>query len=112
MTLRVGLTFHITLSLLTLFDTLRPEVSDLHFADDIFKCISSNETYMYYILIQISLMFVANAVIDKESVLVQVMAWRRRGAKPWRQIASLGDGDLKDTYDITYFIFSCYIGFI
>ena len=48
-------------------------------ADDIFKCIFSNENVR--IPIQISLKFVPRAPIDIKSALVQVMAWRRTGDK-------------------------------
>ena len=36
----------------------------------------------YSWMIQISLMFVLKDEIDNKSALVQVMAWRRTGAKP------------------------------
>ena len=49
-------------------------------ADDIFKCIFLNENDR--ISVQISLKFVPKCPINNESVLVQVMAWRRTGAKP------------------------------
>ena len=48
-------------------------------ADDIFKCIFLNEKAR--ISIKISLKFVPKGPIDNESVLVQVMAWRRTGDK-------------------------------
>ena len=49
-------------------------------ADDIFKCIFLNENYRNPI--QISLKFVPRIPIDNKPALVQVMAWRRTGAKP------------------------------
>ena len=49
-------------------------------ADDIFKRIFLNENVS--ILIQISLKFVPKGSIDKNSALIQVMAWRRTGDKP------------------------------
>ena len=49
-------------------------------ADDIFKCIFLNENYR--ILIQISLKFIPKSPINKEVVLVLVMAWHRTGDKP------------------------------
>ena len=51
-----------------------------HFADDIFKCIFTNEKFC--ILIWISLKFVSNVPTDNKSVLVQVMAWHQTGDKP------------------------------
>ena len=49
-------------------------------ADDIFKCIFSNENDR--IPIQISLKLVPRIPIDNKLALVQVMAWRRTGDKP------------------------------
>ena len=49
-------------------------------ADDIFKCIFSNENDR--IPIQISLKLVAKIPIDNKLALVQVTAWRRTGDKP------------------------------
>ena len=49
-------------------------------ADDNFKCILLNENDR--IAIQISVNFVPRSPIDNKPVLVQVMAWRRRGDKP------------------------------
>ena len=49
-------------------------------ADDIFKCIFLNENDR--ISVQIPLKFVPKCPINNESVLVQVMACRRTGAKP------------------------------
>ena len=51
-----------------------------HFADDNLRCIFVNENVC--ILIQISLKFVPWCPIDNKSVLVQVMAWQRKGDKP------------------------------
>ena len=51
-----------------------------HFADDIFKCIFLNENV--WILIKISLKFVPKGPINNIPALVQIMAWRRSGAKP------------------------------
>ena len=50
-------------------------------ADDIFKCI-----FVYQngrISIQISLKLIPKIPIDNKPALVQVMAWRRTGDKPW-----------------------------
>ena len=49
-------------------------------ADDIFKCIFSNENFC--ILINIALKFVPQGPIDDNTAYVQVMAWRRIGDKP------------------------------
>ena len=49
-------------------------------ADDIFKCIFLDENVR--ISIKISLKFVPKGPTDNKSALVQVMAWRRTGAKP------------------------------
>ena len=48
-------------------------------ADDIFKCIFLNENDRTQI--QISLKLVPKSPIDNKPALVQVMAWRRTGAK-------------------------------
>ena len=48
-------------------------------ADNIFKCIYLNESYI--ILIQISLKFVPRSPIDNKWALIQLMAWRRTGDK-------------------------------
>ena len=50
------------------------------FADDLLKCIFLSENK--YISITISLKIVPMGPIDNNSVLDQVMAWRRRGDKP------------------------------
>ena len=60
-----------------------PGQNDRHFADDFFKCNFVNE--MFCILIPISLNFVPKVPIDNKSTLVEVMAWRRTGAKPLPQ---------------------------
>ena len=57
-----------------------PEQNGRHFADDLFKCIFMNEKVC--ILIRILLNFVPKGPIDNNSVLVQVLAWRRTGDKP------------------------------
>ena len=53
--------------------------SGRHFPD-IFKCISLNENV--WILIKIPLKFVPKGLINNIPALVQIMAWRRPGAKP------------------------------
>ena len=67
------------------------DLSQTHFADDIFNCIFVNEKLR--ILIQISLNFVPKGPIDNKSALVQVMAWRRTGDKllPEAMIAEFTD---------------------
>ena len=50
-------------------------------ADDMFYCIFLNAHDI--IPIQISLKYVPRSPIDNESALVQEMAWRRRGDKPF-----------------------------
>ena len=66
--------FHISIN------SLRPRQSRRHFADDIFKCIFSNE--YVWIPIKISLKFVPKGPINNIPELVQIMAWRRPGDKP------------------------------
>ena len=71
------------------------EQNDHHFADDIFKCIFMN--IKLYIFIKLSLMFVLKGPFDTQSVLVQVMAWRRRtNADPVHRCiyAALGGDEL------------------
>ena len=53
------------------------------FADDISKCIFVNEKFC--ISIRISLRFVPKGPIDNKAALVQVMAWRRTGDKPFHE---------------------------
>ena len=62
------------------FNTLRPWLNDLHFADDIFKCIFLNENH--FVFICISRKYVPMDPIVNMSALVQMMAWRRSGDKP------------------------------
>ena len=65
-------------------NTLRPRQSGSHFADDIFKCIFLNENAL--ISLKISLKFVPKALINNIPALVQIMAWRRPGAKPLSEL--------------------------
>ena len=82
-------------------NTLRPRLNRRRFADDIFKCIFLNENE--WILPRISLKFVPKVRINNIPALVQIMAWRRPGDKPfsepmmvyWRIYASLGLNVLK-----------------
>ena len=62
------------------FNTLRPRQNGRHFADNIFKCIFLNENV--WIPIKIWLKFVPKGPINNIPSLVQVMVWRRPGAKP------------------------------
>ena len=62
-----------------LFDTLRPRWNGHHFAD-IFKGIFLNENF--WILNKILLKYVPKGLIYNIAALVQMMAWRRTGAKP------------------------------
>ena len=50
---------------------ISPGQNGRHFADDIFKCIFTNENFV--ILIQISLKYVPTGLIDNKAVLIQVM---------------------------------------
>ena len=67
-------------SLLSYFNTLRPNHNGCHIPHDIFKCIFVNENI--WILIKISLKFVPKGQINNIPALVQIMAWRRPGDKP------------------------------
>ena len=63
-----------------LVNTLRPRQNGRNFADDIFKGIFFNENV--WIPIKISLEFVPKGAINNIPSLVQIMVWRRPGAKP------------------------------
>ena len=62
-------------------NTLRPRQNGRHFADDIFKWIFLNKNV--WIPIEISLKFVPQGPINNIPALVQIMAWRRPGDKPF-----------------------------
>ena len=62
------------------FNTLRPRRNGRHFAGDTFKYIFLNENVI--ISVEISLKFVPKGQINNISALVQIIAWRRPGAKP------------------------------
>ena len=68
---------------LCVFNTLRPRQNGHHFADDIFKCIFLNENV--WISIKSSLKFVPGSLINNIPALVQIMAWRRPGDKPFSE---------------------------
>ena len=59
---------------------MRPRQDGRHFPDDIFKCIFLNKSVS--ISITISLKFAPKGPINNIPALVQIMAWRRPGAKP------------------------------
>ena len=61
-------------------NTFRPRQNCRHFAGDIFKYIFLNENIR--ISLKISLKSVPNVPITNIPTLVQIMAWRRPGAKP------------------------------
>ena len=61
-------------------NTLRPRQNCHHFANDIFKCIFLNENV--WLSLKISLKFVPEVRINNIPALIQIMAWRRPGAKP------------------------------
>ena len=61
-------------------DTFSPRKNRRRFGDDIFNLSLFLEDYR--ILIQISLQFVSSDLINNNPSLVQIMAWRRTGAKP------------------------------
>ena len=61
-------------------NTLRPRQNGRHLADDTFKRIFVNENVI--ILIAISQKFAPKGPINNIPPLVQIMAWRRPGAKP------------------------------
>ena len=62
---------------------MRPRSNRRHVADDIFKCIFENENE--WISHRISLKFVPKVRINNIQALVQIMAWRRPGDKPWSE---------------------------
>ena len=54
-----------------------------YFADDVLKCIFVNENL--WILLKIPLKFVRKGPINNIPALVQIMAWRRPGDKPFSE---------------------------
>ena len=66
--------------ILNKFITLRPRQNGRYFADNSFKCVSSNENVS--ISIKIPLNFVPKGPINNIPSLVQIMAWCRSGDKP------------------------------
>ena len=63
-----------------IINTLRQRQNGRHFPDDILKLIFLNENV--WISSKISLKFVPRGPINNMPALVQIMAWRRPGAKP------------------------------
>ena len=63
-----------------LFNSFFPGQNGRYFSEDIFKCIFMNENFC--ILIQISLTFVPNGLIDNSRALVQLLAGRQTYEKP------------------------------
>ena len=63
-----------------MFNSLGPRQNGRHFVDDTFKRFFQNENV--WILIKISLKFVPKSPTSNILSLVQIMAWRRPGAKP------------------------------
>ena len=62
------------------FNSSPPGQNGRLFADDIFRCIYTNEKFC--ILVKISLNLVRKGPNDNNPALVQVMAWHRIGNKP------------------------------
>ena len=63
------------------FNTLRPRQNGRHSADGTFKFIFLNQENIW-IPIKISLKFVPKGPININPSMVQIMVWRRAGAKP------------------------------
>ena len=85
-----------------ILNTLRPLQDDNYFADDIFKCIFSNENV--WISLKISVKFVPKVIINNIPRSVQIMAWRDQGTSHhlnqwsliyWRIHASLGLNEIR-----------------
>ena len=66
-----------------LVNTLRPRQDRRHLADGIFTRIFFNENCC--LLIKLSPKYVRKGPIDNISALVQIMAWRRSGDKPFSE---------------------------
>ena len=74
---------HLPIALYFWLNILRPRQDGRHIADDIFKCIFLFENA--WISITISLKFVPKGPINNIPALVQIMAWRRPGDKPFSE---------------------------
>ena len=59
------------------FNPLKPRQNGCHFPDDIFKCIFLNEN--------VPISFGPKGLINNIPALVQIMAWRRPGDKPFSE---------------------------
>ena len=70
-------------SLGTHLNILRPRQNCRRFTDDIFVCILLNENA--WISLKISQKFVPEVQINNIPALVQIMAWRRPGDKPFSE---------------------------
>ena len=68
---------------ITMVNTWRPRQDGCHFPDDIFKWIFLNE--YVWILIKISMKFVPKGPFNNIPALVQIMAWRHPGDKPFSE---------------------------
>ena len=85
-----------------LINTLRPRQNGRRFEDKIFKRIFLNGNL--WILHKISLKYVPQGLMDNIAALVQIMAWRQTGGKPyiwtnvgklyWRRYASVSLNEL------------------
>ena len=64
-------------------NTWKPRQDGRHVAEDIFKCIFLFENL--WISIKVSLKLVPKGPINNIPALVQIMAWRRPGDKPWSE---------------------------
>ena len=71
---------HQNMSVKLQINTLRLRQNGRHFPDNIFTCIFSNENV--WISRKISLTILPKDWINNIPVLIQIMAWRRIGAKP------------------------------
>ena len=67
-----------------MINSFRPRQHGRRFADDTFKCIFLAENVI--IVIETSLKFVPNDLINNIPALVEIMAWRRPGDKPLPQL--------------------------
>ena len=69
-------------------NTLWPIQNGRHIADDVFRCILLNQNIL--ISFRISLKFVPNGPISNSPETVEIMTWRRSGAKPLSEPMMLG----------------------
>ena len=64
-------------------NTLISRQNGRYFGDNLFKCIAMH--YDLWISIKISLKFVPEGHINIFPALIQIMAWRRPGGKPFSE---------------------------